>query len=115
MHIEHKIYKIKNQKNINVNIVHISDIHYTYNYKNKRLEIIKEKIRTIKPNYICITGDLIDEYNITTEKEFAYFINWLLELSKIAKTIISVGNHEYVKQENNKYIKNDDIKWLKKT
>lgn len=114
MRIEHKIYEITNKKNININIVHISDIHYTYKYKNKRLEIIKEKILTIKPNYICITGDLIDEYNITKEKEFEYFTNWLLELSKIAKVIISVGNHEYVKKENNKYIKNDDIKWLKK-
>ena len=73
MRIEHKIYEITNKKNININIVHISDIHYAYKYKNKRLEIIKEKILTIKPNYICITGDLIDEYNITKEKEFEYF------------------------------------------
>lgn len=112
MKIQNKKYNIKNEKT-NKKIVHISDIHFSKNYKLKRLELIKEKIKNIKPDYICITGDLIDTYNVTKEEIFKKFTNWLKELSTISKIIISLGNHEYMKIENKKEIKNNDIKWLK--
>lgn len=113
MHIDYKKYKIKNNENINIKIAHISDIHYSKDYKNKRLEKVKEKLYKIKPNYICITGDLIDTYDITKEKEFNYFLNWLIKLTNISKVIISIGNHEYIKECENGYTTQEDIKWLK--
>lgn len=114
MRIEYKKYNIENNKKINITIAHISDIHFAHNYNIKRLELIKNKIKNIKPNYICITGDLIDIYDVINDKNFKDFTNWLKELSKISKTIISIGNHEYIKQTNNGYGKTDDINWLKK-
>ena len=76
---------------LNKKIVVISDIHY-YNKKIvKKLNKILDKIKLINPDYICIPGDLIDEAKIY-DKE--YLIEWLTNLGKICKVIISVGNHE---------------------
>lgn len=76
---------------INKKIVVISDIHY-YNHKNiRKLNKILKKIELIKPDYICIPGDLIDEAKIYDKNEL---LNWLTNLGKICKVIISIGNHE---------------------
>ena len=90
MKIVNKTYNIDNK--INTNIVLISDIHYHSKTDLKLLDKVLEEIKKIKPNYICITGDIIDEAYITDEKDF---INWLTKLSKITKVIIALGNHEY--------------------
>ena len=90
MLITNKEYKINSR--INTNIVLISDIHYYSKKDIKYLNKILDKITRLKPNYICIPGDIIDECNIEDEK---YFIEWLTKLSNITKTIISLGNHEY--------------------
>lgn len=77
---------------VDTNIVHISDIHY-YNKKCiKRLNKILEKIKKIKPNYICITGDITDESRVYNEE---IFLDWLTKLASISKVIICLGNHEY--------------------
>ena len=88
MHIDNKKYKIETKKNIQTKIVHISDIHYSKKYNTKILDKVRKEIEQHNPNYICITGDLIDTYNATKTKEFEYFINWLKKLSEIAKVII---------------------------
>ena len=57
---------------INKKVVVISDIHY-YNCKDKKkLTKVLYKIKLLKPDFICIPGDLVDA----------------------AKVIISLGNHE---------------------
>ena len=114
MRIEYKKYTINNNKNINIKIAHISDIHFSHDYKIKRLDMIKEKIKTINPDYICITGDLIDIYDVIHDTNFKDFEKWLKEISKIAKTIISIGNHEYIKMTETGYTRIENIDWLKK-
>ncbi len=114
MRIDYKKYEIKTDKDVNITIAHIADIHFAKNYKLKRLEIVKNRIKEIKPNYICITGDLIDTYNITKEPFFQKFEQWLEELAKISKIIISIGNHEYIEKVDNKYVEQKNIDWLKK-
>lgn len=90
MRIVKKTYNLNS--NIDTNIVLISDIHY-YNEKDiKHLNKILDRIKKIKPNYICISGDLLDESNIKNEDKI---INWLYKLSKVSKIIISIGNHEF--------------------
>lgn len=76
---------------LNKKIVVISDIHYYNNKDMKKLNKVLKKIEFIKPDFICIPGDLIDEAKIY-DKEV--LINWLTNLGKICKVIISVGNHE---------------------
>lgn len=79
------------QAKINKKIVVISDIHY-YNKKDiKKLNKVLKRIEFIKPDFICIPGDLIDEAKIN-DKDL--LIEWLTSLGKICKVIISIGNHE---------------------
>ena len=114
MHVDIKKYNLKTEKNIKIKIAHISDIHYSLDFKLKRLELIKEKIKKYNPNYICITGDLIDEYNIIKDESFINFENFLKDLSNICKVIISIGNHEYINEIKKCYDETANIKWLKK-
>lgn len=114
MRINHKKYIIKNKKNINIKIVHISDIHFAHNYDVKRLNMIKEKIQKINPQYICITGDIIDLYDVVQDTNYPDLQKFIHELSMIGKVIISIGNHEYIKMNETGYTKTDDIEWLKK-
>ena len=114
MRIEHKKYIIDNDKNINIKIAHISDIHFAHNYNIKRLDKITKKINEIKPNYICITGDIIDIYDAVDDANFNKLKEFINNLSNIGKTIISIGNHEYVKKTKKGYTKTNNIEWLKK-
>ena len=76
---------------LNKKIVVISDIHY-YNKKDmKKLNKVLKQIQFIKPDFICIPGDLIDEAKIYDKDEL---ISWLTNLGNICKVIISYGNHE---------------------
>ena len=90
MRITNKKYNIKGR--INTNIILISDIHYYSKNDIIYLNKILNKISKLNANYIWISGDIIDQYNI---KDEYCFIDWLKKLSSIAKTIISIGNHEY--------------------
>ena len=81
MRIDYKKYIIKTGKKIDIKIAHISDIHFSHDYKLKRLEMIKTKIKKLKPDYICITGDTIDIYDVINDTNFIDFKKWLKEIS----------------------------------
>lgn len=112
MHIDKKKYIINSDKNVSVRIVQISDIHFSVGYNLKRLEKIKKKIDNINPDYICIVGDLIDEYGVVNTDFIIHFKNWLKDLSIKFKVIISLGNHDFIVKNNGKYIENFNINWL---
>lgn len=114
MRIQYNKYKIENNKNINIKIAHISDIHFAHKYNIKRLEMIKNKIEKIKPDYICITVDTIDLYDVVGDTNFPDLKKFLNDLSEIGKVIISIGNHEYIKMLDYGFGKTDNIEWLKK-
>ncbi len=93
--------------NIDTNICLISDIHYHSKSDIKYLNKVLNKIKLLNPSYICIPGDLIDECNIKDEE---VLINWLTRLGMVAKTIISIGNHEYyISKKNCIYGFNDEL------
>jgi DNA repair exonuclease SbcCD nuclease subunit len=84
-------------------IIHFSDLHIRLfkdheQYKN----ILKQAFNewgSIAPDRIVFTGDLVHSKNQMTP-ELVEFIAWVLtECSKIAKTIIIIGNHDFL--ENN--------------
>ena len=80
------------ESNLNKKIVLISDLHY-YNKKNIIiLNKVFDKIKIINPNYVCITGDIIDR---STVFDLDILINWLVKLSSAYKTFVVLGNHEY--------------------
>ncbi|MFI3307799.1 MAG: metallophosphoesterase [Mycoplasmatota bacterium] len=87
-------FNIKNNLEINKTICHISDIHFFNNYNIKRFEIIKEQIKKINPDFICITGDLVDN-NIIVENDYIkHLYNFFSDLGLIAKVLITLGNHD---------------------
>lgn len=77
--------------NLNKKLVVLSDVHYYSSKDLKKLNKVLNRIRTIKPDYICIPGDLLDEAYICDEDDL---INWLSELKDISKVIMGIGNHE---------------------
>ena len=90
MKIINKTYNI--YINLNRSIVLISDVHYSNKKDIKRLNYILDNIKKLRPNYICIPGDITDKSNIKDEE---LLINWLKKLSLICKVIVSIGNHEF--------------------
>ncbi|MBQ4634294.1 MAG: metallophosphoesterase [Bacilli bacterium] len=90
-----------------VKIAHFSDIHYSYKYKISKFNKIINFLKENKPNYICITGDLIDNIEVgENEVLMRTLYQFLTDLGKIAKVIISLGNHDirqYKDKKNNKW------------
>ena len=84
-------------------LVHFSDLHVRL-FKDHALykSILEEALRQwkdIAPDRIVFTGDLVHSKNQMTP-ELVEFIAWVLtECSKIAKTILIPGNHDFL--ENN--------------
>lgn len=87
-----KEYKIIDQNLPNefygLKIVHISDIHYGFFYGKEELKKLIEKINSLNPDIVVLTGDLIDT-NID-ENEQNEVINILSEIK--AKKYSIIGN-----------------------
>lgn len=88
-----------------INIIHISDLHYSHLITENTLSRITEKIKELNPDYIVITGDTIDTTkSIDTKNKEKIILNFLKSLASITKTIISLGNHDFYKYQNNKIV-----------
>ena len=46
----------------------LTDIHYSYSFDNKKLDILLNYVRSSKPDYICIPGDFLDSPNCLNKK-----------------------------------------------
>ncbi len=93
-------------------IVHFSDIHYSKNFNDVKLDNIINKVKELNPSYICITGDLVDNIDVT-ESMMMKLESFFMELSKTAKVIVGLGNHDLRKYKdlnnNNWYLKLKEI------
>ena len=84
-------------------IVHFSDLHIRM-FKDHELykSILEDMFKQwgeIAPDRIVFTGDLVHSKNQMTP-ELIEMVSWVLtECSKIAKTIVIIGNHDFL--ENN--------------
>ena len=90
MKISKKYYYLDNKHN--KRIILLSDIHYYNKRLIPNLNEIINSIENLKPDYICISGDIVDDKNI---KDQDLLINWFKDLSKICKVIIGLGNHDF--------------------
>ena len=88
--------KIVNTKidGLNKSICLFGDIHFSVKYNTKRFDKILDSVRMNKPDYICITGDIIDSSEVDSIKDIDKLYNFIRELGEISKVIISLGNHE---------------------
>jgi predicted MPP superfamily phosphohydrolase len=92
--VHHHIIKFKAlPKGFNgLRIVQLSDLHLgSFNYAYTKLERAVEKINDLKPDYICITGDLVNNYAWELEGWDSVFDK--LELKK--QKYVILGNHNY--------------------
>ncbi len=87
----------------NIKLKYFSDIHYTYNFDDRKLDAILGIINSSFCDYICIGGDIIDSTNFIREnrKEQIKLLKWLEEIAKYKKTFISCGNHDFMKRTSN--------------
>ena len=99
-----------NKKIPDVKIALMSDIHYAPKYKTKILDDLYNQIIENKPDYICITGDILDN---ALYKKLDPLIKWFEDLAKISPVIIVYGNHDTKKgyrhhweEEQNSHLRN---------
>lgn len=103
-----KLYSKKSQPKICV----ISDIHFSYQVKDEKLESLRQKLEDRKPDYIFIPGDLVDSNDmIEKTSEEKRLLNWLESLGKIATVLISEGNHDTYKKAEKEYTEKTGDQW----
>lgn len=84
----------KNTKN-NIKILFFSDIHYSGIKDVNKLNYLYNNISNISANYICISGDVIDNNKVLDDEvNIRVFINWLKKVSSNKKVLVSIGNHD---------------------
>ena len=77
-----------------ISIIHIADIHFSRSTKVKKLANLCEFIKGNNPDYIMITGDLIDTPGIAKTEKISELYEFLNKLASITKVMISIGNHD---------------------
>ena len=107
-------------------LVHFSDLHVRlfkdHDLYRGILESALSEWKTLQPDRIVFTGDLVHSKNQMTP-ELVEFVAWILtECSKIAKTIVIIGNHDFLENNNARLdaltpiidsLKNENIVYLK--
>ena len=90
----------------------ISDIHFSYQVKNKKLNALLLKLRARKPDYIFLPGDLVDCNDmIFKPSEEARLLKFLENLGEIAPTLIAKGNHDVYKTASKEHKKKTGDNW----
>jgi DNA repair exonuclease SbcCD nuclease subunit len=107
-------------------LIHFSDLHIRL-FKDHELYrgILEQAFKewaSIQPDRIVFTGDLVHSKNQMTP-ELVEFVVWVLsECAKIAKTIVIIGNHDFLENNNTRLdaltpiidsLKNNNIVYLK--
>jgi hypothetical protein len=107
-------------------LVHFSDLHIRlfkdHDLYRGILETALKEWATLQPDRIVFTGDLVHSKNQMTP-ELVEFVAWVLsECAKIAKTIVIIGNHDFLESNNTRLdaltpiidsLNNENIVYLK--
>jgi DNA repair exonuclease SbcCD nuclease subunit len=107
-------------------IIHFSDLHIRlfkdHDLYRKILTSCFEEWKSLKPDRIVFTGDLVHSKNQMTP-ELVEFVAWVLtECANITKTILIIGNHDFLENNNTRLdaltpiidsIKNENIFYYK--
>lgn len=87
-------------KNDDIKLKYFSDVHFTYNFDDNKLNAILGYVNSSYSDYVCIGGDIIDSTNFIRENrsEQIKLLKWLEEIAIYRKTFISCGNHDFMKR-----------------
>lgn len=84
----------------------ISDIHFSRLVKTLKLRAIIKQFELARPDYIFITGDLVDTLecvdSLSERERFLSFLKNLTAISSVRKMIASLGNHDFYRIPENK-------------
>ena len=94
-------YEFENEKELTIAL--FSDIHYYSKLNLKKLSEIENRLNELKPDYVFVTGDIIDRIEVTVEPEFKYLLSFLERLADISKLILNFGNHDIRCHDKKKY------------
>jgi len=107
-------------------LVHFSDLHIRlfkdHDLYRSILNDMFDRFREIKPDRIVFTGDLVHSKNQMTPELIEFVAETLTECSKIAKTILIIGNHDFLENNMSRLdaltpiidsLKNENIVYLK--
>jgi len=87
-----------NIEKVNINlgkrIMLIADIHYYHTYNVKILDGIVEKAKELKPDYICIAGDILDTQAESKHPNTKMLYAFFESLTHIAPLLVVIGNHD---------------------
>lgn len=99
-------YNISSKKVDNMIIAFLSDIHYYEEFDyNLELEII-DKVKQMNPNFIIITGDIIDKASfLDNEFNKDRLDNFIKKLSNISKVFLILGSHDLEDSKEKNYDK----------
>ena len=96
MKINNEIFsKESNKIKEDLTIASLSDVHINRGMSYQLIDKTIEKVASLKPNYITISGDIIyraKEYLIQSNRE--KLVHFFRSLSQITQVIISYGNHD---------------------
>lgn len=96
-----RVRKVRIKKGHKLKIAHISDLHLGPVLRQEFLECIIKKVNSLKPDVICITGDIIED---------ARWFDGLKVFDKFKAPVYAVlGNHDMLRTVNEK------LQLLKKT
>lgn len=88
-------HKIDTIKHFNLKVAFLSDIHYHKDFSFIVQHKIIDNIKYFNPDYICITGDIVDKPDILdndiTSKNLLVFLE---NLANITKVFIVLGSHD---------------------
>ena len=107
-------------------LIHFSDLHIRL-FKDHELYrgILEQAFKewaSIQPDRIVFTGDLVHSKNQMTPELVEFVARVLSECAKIAKTIVIIGNHDFLENNNTRLdaltpiidsLKNENIVYLK--
>jgi DNA repair exonuclease SbcCD nuclease subunit len=107
-------------------LVHFSDLHVRlfkdHDLYRSILNDMFDRFREIKPDRIVFTGDLVHSKNQMTPELIEFVAEVLTTCSKIAKTILIIGNHDFLENNMSRLdaltpiidsLKNENIVYLK--
>lgn len=97
MHNE-TFYTSKDIKDFKIAI--ISDIHYYPGYNQKIFDRIIKQIKSNKPDYVTVVGDILDSSNTNDLEQLKKFLS---NLASITTTFVVTGNHDEKKGEMHKW------------
>lgn len=88
-------YSITSKKVNNITMAFLSDIHYYENFDIKLEEELIKQVKQMLPNYIFITGDIIDKASyLDMEFNRDKLLNFMKNLSSITKVFLILGGHD---------------------